>query len=169
MALIDDVKNDLRISGASFDTEVQMLIDAAKTDLTQSGVVKVVDTDYLIRAAIILYCKGNFGYEDKDSADRFIAEYEKLRVKLALASDYNQYKITFSVYALTTATPLKNAVVAIDDEKSTELITNSQGAAYYYSYVDKVDIDYVITADGYTRVESSVYVDNDETVSVVMT
>lgn len=168
MAILDDLKNELRVSGTDFDTEITALINAAKTDLTESGVVKVVDTDYLTKMAIVLYCKGNFGW-DNSEADRFLAEYEKLRAKLAIASTYNQYKITFQIYALTTATPLKDAVISIDDADDTELTTNSQGVAYYYSYVKELDIDYAVAASGYSTVEDSVYVDNDETVSVVMT
>lgn len=168
LAILDDLKNELRISGTDFDSEITALINAAKTDLEQSGVVKVVDTDYLTKMAIVLYCKGNFGY-DNTEAERYLGEYEKLRAKLSVASDYNQFKVTFTIYALTTATPLKEAVISIDDANATELVTNSLGVAYYYSYVKELDFDYAVAASGYSTVESSVYVDNDETVSVVMT
>lgn len=168
MAILDDIKTELRISGTDFDTEITGMINAAKKDLEESGVVKAVDTDYLVKMAIVLYCKGNFGWDNAE-APRYIEEYEKLRVKMALASDYNQFKITFNTYALTTATPLKGAVISIDDENDTVLVTNSQGAAYYHTYDKEIDIDYSIAATGYATVASLVYVDDDETVSVVMT
>ena len=171
MAILDDVKNELRISGTDHDTEITSLINAAKLDLEESGVRKVVDTDYLVKMAITLYCKGNFGYDNAE-AERFILAYENLRVKLAIASDYKSYKIVFTVTALTTSgAAIEGASIAIDDEDLTVLTTNSLGVATYYQYAKEVDVDYVVTADGYTSVDTSVYVDGagDEAVAVVMT
>lgn len=159
MALIDNIKSELRVSGTDFDIEIQGLIDAAKTDLTQSGVRKVVDTDYLTKIAIVLYCKGNFGFDNQE-ADRFISEYEKIRAKLAVASDYNAYKITFTVTR--SAVAVKDAEITINNET---YYTNSQGVYVYYSYDKEIDIDYAVNCLG-SIVTGSVYVDNDESVAV---
>lgn len=89
MALIDDVKQTLRIRTTSLDTEVQDLIDAAKSDLILSGVlsVKVTDTDMLIKRAVILYCKANFGLDNADS-DKYQDSYDSLKNHLCLSQEY---------------------------------------------------------------------------------
>ena len=89
MALIDDVKKVLRISSDAFDTEVTDLIEAAKIDLRISGVDVIVETDALIKRAISIYCKANFGYDNAD-ADRLIESYQSLKQHLAVSSDYEE-------------------------------------------------------------------------------
>lgn len=90
MALLDDVKRELRISSTAFDTEVLDLIESAKMDLMQSGIVetKIVETDPLIKRAIVFYCKAYFGYDNPD-AERFYESYRMLETHLALSGDYN--------------------------------------------------------------------------------
>ena len=90
MALIDDVKLALRISGSAFDFEIQGLIDAAKADLQLSGVHpdKAKDEgDPLIRRAIVVYCKAHFGY-DNPEAERFQQSYDMLKAHLTLSQEY---------------------------------------------------------------------------------
>lgn len=89
MALIDRVKLALRISAGNttFDAdEVQPIIDAAKEDLQIGGVKNIDDTDPLVQRAIILYAKGNFGYDD--AADRYRVHYAALRDNMALSKKY---------------------------------------------------------------------------------
>lgn len=88
MALKDDVKQALRITTTSLDTEVTDIIEAAKIDLNISGVVKIVETDYLIKRAIIIYAKANFGLENNDS-EKYQKSYDLLKEHLALCGDYN--------------------------------------------------------------------------------
>jgi uncharacterized phage protein (predicted DNA packaging) len=97
MELLDDVKQALRISinNTNFDTEVNDLISAARLDLIQSGVSadKVnLDTDPLIKRAVITYCKANFGY-DNPEADRFQQSYTMLKQHLSLAGDYREVPV----------------------------------------------------------------------------
>jgi uncharacterized phage protein (predicted DNA packaging) len=89
MALIDDVKEVLRISGTDTDTEITDLIDTAKADLLTSGVLdtKIVDTDALIKMAIKLFCKAHYGYDTPD-ADRFKTLYDEFKSKLCTLTDY---------------------------------------------------------------------------------
>lgn len=90
MALLDDVRKNLRISSTAYDTaEIAPLIEACKLDLKIAGVCesKITDTpDALIFRAIVLYCKANFGYEE--NPERFQKAYEALKISLALAGDY---------------------------------------------------------------------------------
>jgi len=87
--LLDDVKTALRFSGTSLDTEIQDLIDAAKADLQLSGVhpSKIIDTDPLIKRAVVVYCKAHFGW-DNPEADRFAQSYTMLKQHLALSAEY---------------------------------------------------------------------------------
>lgn len=88
--MFDEVKSALRVDGNELDTEIQGLLDAAKADLTLSGVdaTKAQNaTDTLIKRAIILYCRANFDYADP-SAERLQQSYTMLKAHLALADGY---------------------------------------------------------------------------------
>lgn len=95
MALIDDVKQLLRITVSDFDAEINTLIDACKADLEEAGIYAVNDTDPLIKQLIALYVKGHFGY-DNPEADRFLESYKMLKNKVSMLSEYNAYEITFN-------------------------------------------------------------------------
>lgn len=89
MALLDDARSAIRENGTEKDGEIQDLIDAAKADLILSGVHKNKaddDTDPLIKRAIILYCKANYGYDDM--AERFAQSYDSLKSHLATSVEY---------------------------------------------------------------------------------
>lgn len=90
MALIDDVKSELRVSGTDFDTQINDLIAAAKLEMQSKGldVTKIVDTDALVKQAIILYCKANFGYEDVQMAERFQTRYDMTLNHMLLSGMY---------------------------------------------------------------------------------
>lgn len=89
MALLDDVKLALRISSSAFDSEVSDLIAAAQQDLILSGVdpAKVLDTDPLIKRAIVTYVKANFGFDNPD-AERLQGAYDMLKAHLTLSVEY---------------------------------------------------------------------------------
>lgn len=87
MALIDDVKLVLRVTAVEFDGEIQDLIDSAVADLKLSGVANLVETDPLIKRAVITYVKANFGY-DNPEAERFQRSYDLLKMHLTLSADY---------------------------------------------------------------------------------
>lgn len=92
MALLNDVKDALRVNGNTLDTEIQDIIDAAKADLLLSGVhpQRINDSDPLIKRAIIVYCKANFGYEDPVMAERFQKSYDSLKYHLTLSAEYTE-------------------------------------------------------------------------------
>lgn len=90
---LKEIKKVLRISETTtaYDEEVMSLIVAAHRDLELSGVApdKASDTDDpLIKRAITLYCKANFGWDNPD-ADRLQKSYDMLKAHLTLAGDYN--------------------------------------------------------------------------------
>ena len=92
MALIDDVKQVLRVSTTAMDTEITDLIEACKLDLGISGLDTIQDTDPLIKRAIMTYCKANFGYDNPD-AERLNESYVMLKKHLAISSDYHNYPV----------------------------------------------------------------------------
>ena len=86
--MLEKVKLALRITANVFDDEIKGLIDAAKKDLDISGVAKIEESDALIIRAVILYCKANFGLDNKDS-EKYQKSYDLLKQHLSLSGDYN--------------------------------------------------------------------------------
>ncbi|GJM84320.1 hypothetical protein HMSSN139_68160 [Paenibacillus sp. HMSSN-139] len=92
MAMLDSVKSALRISQSNlaFDEEVSDLIAAARNDLRISGVLSAKvedDTDALIKRAITVYCKANFGFDNPD-AEKLTDSYNMLKAHLTLSQEY---------------------------------------------------------------------------------
>lgn len=92
MALIDDVKvaNRVKTTDSGIIGELNDLIDAAKADLMLSGVLKNKandDSDMLIKRAIILYTKANFGLDNVDG-EKYQASYNSLKIHLCLSQEY---------------------------------------------------------------------------------
>ena len=88
--LLADVKRELRITTDAFDTDVEMLIATAKSDLKLSGVgAAAVDACAvpIIRMAIIVYCKATFGLDNADS-EKYMTSFRSLETALALSSEY---------------------------------------------------------------------------------
>lgn len=96
--LIDDIKQALRITTYSLNIEVQDLIDSAQADLILSGILKskteqnmdidiINEYDPLIKRAIILYAKANFGLDNTDS-EKYQKAYDSLKTHLALSQEY---------------------------------------------------------------------------------
>lgn len=144
MALIDDLKLALRISNTAYNTEISDLILAAKADLGICGLVSIADTDALIKRAIILYCKANFGFDNPD-ASKLQQSYEMLRNHLSLSADYAFFAVTFTVKN-SSAVAIRNAIVTFADESKT---TNASGMAIFYVRAGS-NYTYVVSADGYS-------------------
>lgn len=88
--MISTVKLALRISNSAYDTEISDLIAEAKADLKLCGLIeeKIVETDALIKRAIVTYCKANFGLNNADS-EKLQGSYEAIRNHLSMSIDYN--------------------------------------------------------------------------------
>mgnify|MGYP001454428552 CR=1 FL=1 len=88
--MLNDIKDALRVSGDDLDTEILDLIESAKAGSIVRGgnEEKIVDTDPLIKRAIIVYCKANFGYDDVNMAERFEQSYISLKHHLTLSTEY---------------------------------------------------------------------------------
>lgn len=150
--LLSDVKTALRISSTDLDDEINDLILAAKADLQLSGLLgeKILDTDALIKRAIVVYCKANFGW-DNPEADRFEKSYQMLKNHMSLSLDYAYYAVTFTI--------VDSSDVAIDEAEivfdGVTKYTNSLGVAVFYVRAGN-NYEYQITHEDYAD-----YVDAD--------
>lgn len=87
-SLVADARVWLRMTTTVHDDEIEQTMDACILDLQNGGVVNIDISDPLIRQALKLYLKAQFGYDTK--ADRFEKAYEYLKYSLELSSDYNR-------------------------------------------------------------------------------
>lgn len=90
MMMLDDVKMVLRVSHDYLDDEISDLIAAAREDLVNAGVDPFIvsnDNDPLVKRAIMVYCKSNFGY-DNPEAIRFQRSFDEIKLRLAVTPDY---------------------------------------------------------------------------------
>ena len=89
--LREDVKQALRVTGSDFDQEIADIILAAKSKLYLSGValeaVEAEPVDPLVKRAIIVYAKSEFGMDNPDS-EKYMASFDSLARHLALSGDY---------------------------------------------------------------------------------
>ena len=81
--MLEKVKLALRIKNNKLDDDITDLIDACKIDLSISGVKKIDETDALVIQAVKLYCKANFGLDNKDS-EKYQKSYDMLKNSMAL-------------------------------------------------------------------------------------
>ncbi|MEH7249162.1 DNA-packaging protein [Neobacillus niacini] len=104
MLLIDEIKIQVRVSKTNigFDEgEIEPLMDAARHELILSGVSsqKVQNDkqafeldgdklDPLIKRAITVYVKANFGWDNPDS-EKLNSSFQSLKAHLSLSGDYN--------------------------------------------------------------------------------
>lgn len=87
--MLDKIKLRLRISNNKYDTEILDLINEAKETLKSHGVLstKISESDPNISAAIILYCKANFGLNNTDS-EKYMNSFKDKVALITLDSNY---------------------------------------------------------------------------------
>jgi hypothetical protein len=135
--LFYDVKLALRISNAAYDEEIDNLILEAKEDLEWVGILpaKIIDTDVLIKRAILTYCKANFGLNNPDSV-KLQLSYEAIRNHLAMSIDY--------IYFTVTIIATEQGTITFDGETKE---SNDAGVAIFYSKAQD-HVEYIL--DGVT-------------------
>ena len=80
----------VRTKSTAFDGEIADLIRAAREDLVLAGVLPERtrdEEDPLIKRALASYVRAEFGLDNED-ADQYRAAYQRLKVSLAMSSDY---------------------------------------------------------------------------------
>lgn len=86
------VRQYLRFNHTRFDAEITDLIGAARADLLLGGISarKVNDeSDALIKRAIVVYAKAEFGLDNADG-DKYRKSYGMLKRHLMLSSEYTE-------------------------------------------------------------------------------
>lgn len=161
MALLDDIKKVLRISNTAYDTEVNDLIDAAKADLGLSGILSdhILDSDPLIRRAITVYVKANFGWANPD-AEKLQQSYDMLKQHLTLSTDYAYHAVTFEI---------KDGSDLIDEAEITfngeAKQSSSQGVAVFYVRAGN-NYEYEVSANGYGAVVDNIDISASTTIAI---
>ena len=94
MPILNDIKTALRISinNTAFDSEIADLIAAARADLMLAGILPAKandDNDPLIKRAITVYVKANFGWNNPD-AEKLQQSYAMIKGHLALSQEYTK-------------------------------------------------------------------------------
>ena len=89
-ALLPEARVWLRKSVAKLDSEIRQTAAAAVQDLKGAGVVNICAEDPLIKQAVKLYLKAQFGYDN--NSEKWEAAYEHLKASLSLSSDYTEPK-----------------------------------------------------------------------------
>ena len=85
--MLEIIKKAMRITHSALDDDIQRNIDTALADLARVGVEKRTESDRLIIAAVELYCKAQYNYENR--CDQYQRNYETLRNSLAMNGGYN--------------------------------------------------------------------------------
>jgi len=87
--MLELVKLALRITTDAFDTELNMLIAAAQTDLGIAGVTLPAELDEICKRAIITFVRLNFG--EPNEYDRLKASYDEQKAQLSMATGYTTW------------------------------------------------------------------------------
>ncbi len=90
--LLYDARRYVRTNHTHHDGEIIDLIEAARADLLLGGISasKVEsENDALIKRAILLYVKANFGLDNPDS-EKYANSYETLKKHLQLSDEYTK-------------------------------------------------------------------------------
>ena len=90
--LLDACREALRIPATcyDFDAEIEDLIEAARAAMRAGGVSDAKasdDSDSLVRLAVKVYCKANFGMDNPD-AERFTQCFDDLLTMMRGSSEY---------------------------------------------------------------------------------
>ena len=154
MAILDDVKISLRISSSAYDTEINDLISACKSDLTISGINTTDDTDTLIKRCINLYVKSQFGYNNPDAV-KLMESYNMLKNHLALSNDYAFYTVTFTITDADTSNAIHEAYVKLWNSELNYIETkgtDENGQVIFYVRA-RSNYKYDVSATDYTSDE----------------
>lgn len=89
-ALLPEAHGWLRRSSESLDGEIGQTIEAAFMDLSIAGIRNIDAGDALIRQAVKLYLKAQFGFNEESA--KYEAAYEHVKAAMSLCSDYTMAK-----------------------------------------------------------------------------
>lgn len=85
---IRTVKEAVRVKSSAADEEIRGLIQACIAEMRIAGVYVADLEDAMVKQAVILYCKGYYGYDDKPEG--FREAFGALRDAMALSGEYRE-------------------------------------------------------------------------------
>lgn len=91
-ALISAAKLAARITTSAFDSQVEMLLDAAVLDLGVAGVEVPETLDAIVTQACITYVLMNFG--EPDQYDRLKRSYDEQKAQLSTCTGYTSWEVS---------------------------------------------------------------------------
>ena len=86
MVTLEAVKLAMRVVTTEFDTEIQTLIESAKSDMGIAGVEIPTTDEPIVNRAVITYCKAHFG--EPDEYDRLKRAYDEQKAQLSTATGF---------------------------------------------------------------------------------
>lgn len=90
-ALLPEAKVWIRKSSGSLDDEIKQTVEAALLDLSIAGIKNIDAGDALIKQAVKLYLKAQFGFNEE--SDKYEVAYEHVKAAMSLCSDYTTAKV----------------------------------------------------------------------------
>lgn len=86
--MLSKVKMALRVSGSTYDNEINSLIASAQKDLQLAGIAlpQTPSSDDLIVTAVITYVRAHFG--SPDNYANLKASYDEQKAQLQIAEEY---------------------------------------------------------------------------------
>lgn len=82
----------LRITTASFDSEITDLLNAALLDLGVAGVIVLGELNALVQTACITYVRLHFG--EPDDYDRLKRSYDEQKAQLSTCTGYTDWLVS---------------------------------------------------------------------------
>jgi len=137
--LTSHMKKLLRIaeSVTTYDDEINSIIYNAEALILKTSVLAIDEEDELTKNAIAVYVKANFGYPDKDIAERMMQSFQMMLSAMAMSPEYIYYTVTINAGEQTTV---------IFDGETKE--TNDAGVVIFHIR-PKNHIEYVINGTYY--------------------
>lgn len=89
MAILDKVREALRVKTMDLDGEITDLISSAELDLGIAGVIVPSPLDEVVETAIKTYCKLHFGMPD--NPDWLKKSYDEQKAQLQTATGYTDW------------------------------------------------------------------------------
>lgn len=90
-SLLPEARVWVRKSSEALDSEITQTMEAAFLDLSIAGVKNIDAGDALIKQAVKLYLKAQFGFSDESA--KYEAAYEHVKAAMSLCSDYTTAKV----------------------------------------------------------------------------
>lgn len=89
--LLPEARIWVRKSSEALDSEIMQTIEAAFLDLSIAGIKNIDTGDALIKQAVKLYLKAQFGFNEESA--KYEVAYEHVKAAMSLCSDYTTSKV----------------------------------------------------------------------------